>query len=154
MHSRSQQAGFTYLAALFIVAGMSIIALRAMQVTATNERRAREAELIWVGQAYRDAIKLYYTNTPGFIKRYPPNLQALLIDQRATRTSRPLRKIYPDPVTGGNDWGLVEAPDGGVMGVYSLSTRKPVKVGGFSDEYATFAEARTYQQWKFVYQPN
>ena len=154
MRSLRQQNGFTYLAALFLVAGMFIISLRAIEVTATNERRAREAELLWVGQAFRDAIKLYYANTPGFVKRYPPNLQALLIDQRATRTSRPLRKIYPDPISSSSDWGIVEAPDGGVMGVYSLSPRKPIKTGGFSDEFAAFANASSYQQWKFVYQPN
>jgi type II secretory pathway pseudopilin PulG len=153
MQTRSQK-GFTYLAALFLVAGMSIIALRAMEVTSTRERRAREAELLWVGQVYLDAIKAYYTNTPGFVKRYPPNLQALLLDQRTTRVSRPLRKLYADPISGVNNLGIIEAPDGGVMGVYSLSERKPLKAGGFTQEFAAFADATTYQQWKFVYQPS
>lgn len=149
-----RQGGFSYVIVMFVVAIAAILSVRALSNSATNERRDREAELLWVGQAYRDAIKSYYENTPGSAKTYPPDLAALLLDQRTTTTRRHLRKLYRDPVSGGPDWGLVLTDDGKVKGVYSLSTREPVKVGGFPPELAAFAGAKRYQDWKFVYQTN
>ena len=46
---------------------------------------------------------------------------------------RHLRRLYRDPITGQDEWGLVEAPGGGVMGVYSRSEDEPIKSGNFSD---------------------
>ncbi len=149
-----KQGGFTYVIAMFLVAALAVIAGRAMENSQTRERRAKEAELLIVGQAYRSAIRQYYQNTPGFDKRYPTSLRALLQDERATRMTRPLRKLYRDPITGSAEWGLVEAPDGGVMGVYSLSFRQPIKIDGFTPDLADFANVKKYQDWKFVYQPS
>lgn len=149
-----RESGFTYLGALFLAAVLAIFAARGVEVTATKEQRAREAELLWVGSAYRDAIRQYYVNTPGYQKRYPPDLKALLLDERPTRPTRPLRKLYRDPMTGNEQWGIIESPDAGVMGVYSLSTRKPIKVDGFTVESLGFTTAKTYQDWKFSFEPN
>ena len=45
---------------------------------------------------------------------------------------RHLRRLYKEPITGQDEWGLVEAPGGGVMGVYSRSEDEPIKTGNFS----------------------
>jgi type II secretory pathway pseudopilin PulG len=148
-----REQGFSYLIAMFLVATLAVLSVRAIEDTLTGERRAREAELLSVGQAYRNAIRAYYERTPGTVKRYPRDLQALLEDQRTTIMARPLRRAYRDPITASSTWGLVMAPDGGVMGVYSLSTREPIKLGGFSAELSGFANAKSYQDWKFVYRP-
>jgi len=66
---------------------------------------------------------------------------------------RYLRKIYRDPITGKVQWGLVEAPGGGIMGVYSLSRDAPIKKAGFAEQQEGFGEAGDYADWKFVYQP-
>lgn len=149
-----RQYGFTYLGALFLVAVLAILAARAVEVTATHEQRAREADLLWVGATYREAIRQYYLNTPGYQKRYPASLNALLLDQRPTRATRPLRKLYRDPMTGSDQWGIIESSDGDVMGIYSLSTRRPFKVDGFGTELHSLSTAKTYQDWKFSFEPN
>jgi len=63
-----------------------------------------------------------------------------------------LRRLYKDPVTGG-DFGMVEAPGGGVMGVFSRSEEEPVKTGNFSTKNQAFNEKRKYEDWKFVHSP-
>jgi hypothetical protein len=56
-------------------------------------------------------------------------------------------------MTGKADWGLVEAPEGGIMGVYSLSEAPPIKTGGFSKRDESFTDAARYAEWKFFYSP-
>ena len=147
------QRGFSYLVALFMVAILSVVSLRALENTRTNEQRDREAELLQVGQSYREAIRMYYDNTPGAAKQYPPDMQSLLLDERGNITRRYLRKLYRDPITASQDWGIISSESGGVMGVYSLSTQKPIKIDGFPTELMSFTGAKRYQDWQFVYQP-
>jgi type II secretory pathway pseudopilin PulG len=147
---RTYQRGFTCVVAMFAVAILALVATRAVERSSTTEQRAREEELLWVGNEYRKAIEEYYRSTPGFEKKYPPNLQALLLDERTTRSTRPLRRLYIDPMTLSADWGIVKADDGGVAGVYSLATRRPLKAEGFTPPNVSFRNAETYQDWKFV----
>jgi len=149
-----RQQGFSYLLALFMVAIVAVLSARGIESTAMRERRAKEAELLYVGQVYRTAIKSYYDNTPGTSKRYPANLSVLLEDDRTSRLNRHLRQLYLDPITRSANWGVVEAPGGGIMGVYSLSMAEPIKTDGFPIELANFLHATKYQDWKFIYQPN
>lgn len=139
--------------ALFALAVLALLTTRALENQQTSERRAREEELMFVGQAYLAAIAQYYEQSPGTEKHFPAALQDLLLDTRAVRLRRPLRRLYPDPVGGGAGWGMVEAPDGGIMGVYSLSTREPVKVHGFPEKFAAFSQAKSYRDWVFSYAP-
>ncbi|MCA2999945.1 MAG: type II secretion system protein [Rhodocyclaceae bacterium] len=147
---RPRQRGFTYVIAMFAVAVLSLLATRAVERASTVEQRAKEEQLIWVGNAYRKAIEDYYRATPGFEKRYPPNLQALLLDERTTRPTRPLRKLYVDPLTLSSDWGLIKADDGGISGIHSLAIGRPIKADGFLTVNSSFRNAETYQDWKFV----
>jgi type II secretory pathway pseudopilin PulG len=147
---RSEQ-GFSYVIVMFLVAVLSVISVRALQNTLTTDRRDKEAELLAVGTAYRRAIADYVEMSPGSVKAYPRELSDLLLDQRRARLARPLRKLYRDPVTGRPDWGVVRSPDGGVMGIYSLSDASPIKREGFASELVGFAGARRYSDWKFVY---
>jgi hypothetical protein len=76
-----------------------------------------------------------------------------LEDKRYPVPVRHLRRLYPDPLTGRADWALVEAPQGGVMGVHSRSQAEPVKTGNFSPENEEFAKAERYTDWKFIHSP-
>jgi len=118
-------------------------------------QREKEAELLFIGNQFRQAIALYYQRTPGAVKRYPEKIENLIEDQRYLTTQRYLRKLYTDPMTGKAQWGLVMAPEGGVMGVYSLSTERPIKNAGFAraEDLAGFAKATSYADWRFVYAP-
>lgn len=107
-----------------------VVALLGTGLAAYGEAwsRAREREklreLAWIGGEFRDAIGLYYERTPGAAKRYPETLEALLEDRRHLSRQRYLRRIYTDPFSGKAEWGLIPAPQGGVMGVYSLAAGK------------------------------
>ena len=146
------EAGFTYLAALILVAILSVLSLKAAAIWKTAEQREREAQLLFIGEQYRHAIKMYYQSTPGSVKRYPEQLSDLLLDTRQTKISRPLRQLFIDPITNNSDWGVVVAPSGGIQGIYSLSTAVPMKQEGFAPEEAAFRGATQYQGWKFIYE--
>lgn len=147
------QRGITYLAVLILVAiaGIVIAALGASWATAAQ--REKEKELLFVGNEIRRAIGLYYERSPGPVKRYPRDLEELIKDGRFATTRRYLRWVYSDPLTGNAKWGLVVAPGGGVMGVYSLSKERPIKTAGFRERDAAFEGAQSYQEWRFVYGP-
>lgn len=117
-------------------------------------KRERELELLKVGDTIRKAIGRYYNATPGIVKQYPPNLEALLHDDRYPNPRRYLRKIYLDPVTQREGWGIVVAPSGGVMGINSLSGEKPFKLKNFSPVYKLFEDKEFYGDWYFVYAEN
>lgn len=148
-----KQQGFSYLIALFLVSMVAIISVRAMENIATTERREKEAELLWIGQAYKKAIRQYYENSPGTVKKFPKDLASLLIDDRATKIARPLRRLYRDPMTASEDWGVIRDKDGGIMGIYSLSETKPIKTAGFPNDLISFTGATRYSDWHFIYQP-
>ncbi|HEY0974622.1 MAG TPA: hypothetical protein VGE57_09025 [Solimonas sp.] len=117
-------------------------------------RREREEQLLDIGNAYRVAIKRYYLNSPGTVMQYPPSLDDLLLDRRHLTVVRYLRKRYPDPITGLSNWGVLQAADGGIMGVYSLSGQAPLKIRGFRADNEFFADATAYSEWKFIFLPD
>jgi type II secretory pathway pseudopilin PulG len=151
--SAGEQKGFTYLALLIAVAAGGSVLAAVGEFTSHAQLREKETELLFAGHQYRQAIAAYYERSPGGAKRYPQKLEDMLEDKRYPMAQRYLRKLYPDPATGKADWGLVEAPGGGVMGVYSLAELKPIRSGGFSREDESFADAATYADWKFFYAP-
>lgn len=157
---RSRNSGFSYLIVLFVVAimGAGMATLGTLWHTASV--RAKEAELLWTGGAIRAAIASYYERSPGGAKRYPPSLQDLVVDPRFPTPVRHLRRIYRDPITGTSDWGLVPAPGGGIMGVYSQIEAAPLKRADFVGPDRVFEERTvqqkekmTYLDWQFVYLP-
>jgi type II secretory pathway pseudopilin PulG len=148
---RSQ--GFAYLALLIAVAVAGAVLASIGELASHAQQREKEAELLFVGQQYRQAIAAYYERSPGGAKRYPQKLEDMLEDKRYPVAQRYLRRPYPDPVTGKSEWGLMEGPGGGIMGVYSLSETQPVKTGGFGKLDETFMDAARYADWRFFYSP-
>lgn len=146
-----RQAGFTYVAVLIVVATMGALSAVFGELTSHANQRDKEQELLFVGNQYREAIASYYRRTPGAVKRYPPSLEAMLEDGRYPNTIRHLRRLYRDPITGTTAWGIVQAPDGGVMGVYSLSEDAPIKSGGFAYRDLALEGATKYSEWRFVH---
>jgi type II secretory pathway pseudopilin PulG len=149
----SRSGGFTYLGLLFFVALMGAALVAIAQVWHTEVKREKEAELLFVGNQFRQAIGGYYERTPGAVKQFPKQLEDLLRDPHSPDVRRYLRKIYVDPMTGQREWGLVRAPDGGIVGVHSLSEDAPLKRAGFLAVDAAFAEATNYRGWVFAYLP-
>jgi type II secretory pathway pseudopilin PulG len=137
--------GFTYLGVLFATAILTAGLGLAIESWHTILLRDKEADLLHIGAQYQRAIMFYYEGSPDRRPRYPRELANLVKDERYPSTRRYLRKVYPDPITGSAEWGIMKAPDGGIMGIYSTSTATPLKVRG--------AGAGTYADWKFAYVP-
>lgn len=144
--------GFTYLAVLIFVALMGMGLATICVVWSTTVQRERERELLRIGKEIRTAIGQYYLKTPGVIKRYPARLQDLLMDERQLAITRYLRKIENDPFTGKPDWGLIPAPDGGVMGVFSRSNLEPTKRFDRDNRMIDFGRSRKYSEWRFYFE--
>jgi type II secretory pathway pseudopilin PulG len=116
----------------------------------TVQKREKERELLFVGHQFSQALDGYYNQTPGRAPRYPMQLADLLKDPRAAATVRHLRRIYPDPITGTAEWGLVKGPAGEIMGVYSLSDEAPIKTGNFALADREFEGKTRYSDWVFM----
>jgi type II secretory pathway pseudopilin PulG len=145
--------GFTYLGLLIIIALMTSALAGAGTLWSFEVHRAKEKQLLIVGNEIRRAIGLYYEHSPGVVKQYPPTLEALRKDDRYEATQRYLRQIYLDPMTDRPNWGFVMAPSGGVMGVYSLSDKSTLKRAHFKETDRVFENKQDYQSWAFVYAP-
>jgi type II secretory pathway pseudopilin PulG len=144
MRSGRPAQGFTYLGALLGVAIVGAGLAATGEIWSHARQREKEAELIWIGAQFTQAIGLYYQRSPGAVKRYPSKLEDLLEDRRYPTTQRYLRKIYTDPLSGKPAWDLIPAPGGGIMGVRSFSTAKSIRV---------MKSGATYSAWRFVYEP-
>jgi hypothetical protein len=57
--------------------------------------------------------------------------------------------VFPDPITGTTRWGLVRLPDGGIVGVHSLSERAPLQRASLGRGLA-FPDAKSYRDWRFI----
>jgi len=145
-----RQRGFTYLTVLFLVAFMGLGLAVAGEVWQTGLAREKEAQLLYAGNQYRRAIERYYLSG---LNQYPRALEDLLRDPRKPNIERYLRKLYADPLTAKGEWGIVKSADGGIMGVYSQSEDKPIKVAGFPVVNQSFEGAAKYSDWKFTYAP-
>ena len=143
--------GFTYIGLLIFIALMGIGLAGTGVVWHSAVQREKERELLFVGDQFRRAIGLYYERSPGGGKQFPQSLEDLLIDKRYPSIQRYLRHIYPDPITGKADWGLVQGPGNGIIGIYSLSEAQPVKRAGFPAVYKDFEYKDHYKEWRFLY---
>lgn len=147
---KSAVTGVTYPVVLTALLVMSLQAMTAVPLASTQAQREREAELLFRGQAYRDAIESYYRALPG-APQYPRSLDDLVRDPRFP-LRRHLRTTYTDPVSN-EDWLLIRAPDGGIAGVASASQQTPLKTGNFPAGLEVFEAAAVYRDWQFVFVP-
>ena len=149
---KNRQRGFTYVMILVAVIVMGMFAQVATTYSSRTRQMDREAELLFRGAAYRNAIKSYYESGRPF-KSYPKTLQDLVKDPRSAHKSH-LRALYPDPmVKGKGEWKLIRAADGGIVGVASASTDAPLKTGNFPRDFEKFEAAKSYAEWIFEYTP-
>lgn len=138
---RVRTGGFTYLMLLWWVALSGLMLAALAQSWMLDARRAREAELVWRGEQFRLAIEAYASVPVGEGQsQLPRRLEDLLEDRRSGELQRHLKRIWPDPMTGRIEWGLVREGDG-ITGVHSLSTARPLNAP---------EGVLRYEQWTFV----
>lgn len=140
--------GFSYIGLLIMIA-IAGVGLSAAGMSWQYQIRAeKEQQLLFVGAQFRNAINSYYEFSPSLTKTYPLTLDDLLLDKRLPKIKRHLRRLYSDPISGKPDWGIARQ-QGRIVGIYSLSQKKPLKQAGFEGEDSSFVGATSYQNWIF-----
>lgn len=146
--------GVALLALLIALAILGGVAASRVQEGMLAQRRAAEQELLAIGREFRNAMISYANATPPGEPNLPHSLDDLLRDPRHPTIQRHLRKIYVDPITGDTQWGLMTLPNnGGIVGIYSLSTAAPIKTSQFDPEFAAFTGKTSYAEWIFAFSP-
>lgn len=148
----SNPRGFTFLTVMFsIVLIGTMIGTAARQLT-TVAKREKEIELLFRGQAIRRGIELYYRTSRAGFSQYPRSLEDLIKDPGSPGVRRYLRKLYSDPITGG-EWVLIRDGSGRVKGVRSASEEAPLKTANFPEVLKSFEGKTKYSEWLFQYDP-
>ena len=107
MKKTRRQSGFAVLLVFAMAAAIALMLYMAMPRVAFEAQREKEAPLIERGEGYKRAIQLYFRK----FKTYPTSIDAL----ENTNNIRFLRRRYPDPLTGKDDWRLIHIGPGGVF---------------------------------------
>ena len=148
------QTGIVYIGVLLVVATLSFLGMRSAQSLEFLTQRENEAELIAIGREFQSAIASYYYASPGAVKQLPRQVDDLLTDNRFIGLERHLRKVKIDPFLGQPNWSYIRNAQGGIEGVASTSKKVPIRLIGFTREEPGFGQAKTYQDWRFVFVPN
>jgi type II secretory pathway pseudopilin PulG len=141
------ERGFSYLTLMAMIVIIGISLAGASYQWKTVAKRENEKELLFRGNEYRTAIFQYMNLDP--LKRYPHAMDDLIKDPRSPNGRKYLRKLYKDPVTGG-DFVPIFDPAKGLIGVRSRSIDKPLKTSQFRVVNHCFEEKQAYREWLFV----
>lgn len=98
MRGKRLDGGYTLVALIIGMTVMSILIAAVLPMASTAAQRDRESELIFRGFQYAEGIRT-------FRKRYGryPNTLKEMFEVRP----RTLRKLWKDPMTNSNNWGLI-----------------------------------------------
>lgn len=146
--TRTGAQGFTYVGMLIAVVVLGLLLASVGMTWRHQAQREKENELLFAGRQYRAAIESFLRASPGAAE-LPRSLDDLLEDRRLPQVRRHLRRLFPDPMSGGKDWELIRS-GGRIVGVASRSGGTPFRITGFTEAEESFAEAQSYRDWKFV----
>src|SRR5579863_3486548 len=104
---RRGESGFALLLVFAMAAAVAIMLYMEVPRVAFEAQRNKEQLLIERGEQYKRAIQLYFRK----FKQYPPSIDRL----ENTNNIRFLRRRYPDPLTGKDEWRLIHVGPGGVF---------------------------------------
>lgn len=109
--ARRGESGYALLMVIFLAGAMLIATAVVAPNLLTQGRREREDELIWRGQQYARAVRLYYRK----YGRFPQSLEDLTKPKNQIRF---LRQAYTDPMNREDgSWRLIYvAPNGQLIG--------------------------------------
>lgn len=152
MRRRAGQQGAVLIALLATMLLMGFTLMAAADIAASARQREREAQLMFIGEQYRQAIeRYYYSAPPGTPRVLPSRVDQLIRDDRYPVPVQHLRREYADPFDGG-EWVWVRIGDR-LAGVHSRAHVEPMKRAGFPSRYAAFASAGDVSQWIFIFKP-
>lgn len=146
--------GSAYLYILLVVMLIGVVMGRVGTTWKQVIQREKEEELLFRGMQIQEAIARWQQPQVGVqlhVATPLTDLKYLLKDPRTPTTVRYLRRLYNDPMTGG-DWNLIKDPARGIVGVASSSKDKVIKKDNFPDKLQTFSNKERYEEWQFLYQ--
>ena len=114
---KTGEEGFVLLLIFAMAAAVALMLYMELPRVSFEAQRNREQLLIERGEQYKRAIQLYFRK----FKTYPASIEQL----ENTNNVRFLRRRYPDPLTGKNEWRLIHIGPGGVF--TDSITHKPKK---------------------------
>lgn len=114
-------------------------------------QREREKELIFRGLQYRDAIERWSKKNRAPLKDLKDLVQPTVSANIERSKDRLLRKLYTDPITGGEFKVLLDPNTKEIYGVASPSNKKPFKADNFPEVIKEFKGKKKYSEWEFVY---
>ncbi|MBN1940391.1 MAG: type II secretion system protein [Candidatus Aminicenantes bacterium] len=94
---RHPKPGYTLIVVMVGIALLLVGMTIAMPVLSTQAQREKEAELLFRGGQYVEAVRLFLRNNPG---NFPDSIDDLV-------KKRYLRKAFPDPMTKDGKWNLI-----------------------------------------------
>jgi type II secretory pathway pseudopilin PulG len=145
------EGGFTYVGVLLLVAVTGLALSATSTVWHFEVQREKERELLFIGNEFRTALDRYAAATlAGGGRRFPTRLEDLLLDERYAAKRRHLRRLYIDPMTGKDEWGVVRTADGQIIGVHSLSKGETIKRANFDLRDSGLTGRASYDQWVFM----
>lgn len=150
--ANNRQRGAILLLLMVMVVILGLAAGLAGQSWRNTMQREREAELLWRGLQYQQAFASYFAVRHGPQQMLPTKLEYLLSDPRFPNAVRHLRRLYNDPMTGG-DWELITDPAERIIGVRSSSELRPFRQDGFPKALLRLQGKSSYREWEFVYTP-
>jgi type II secretory pathway pseudopilin PulG len=98
-----QTRGYTMVALLVGITVLTVMIAALLPLASAESQRDKEEELIFRGMQYAEGIRLFRRR----YGRYPNTLKEMY-DLRP----RTIRKLWKDPITDSDDWGLVSASAG------------------------------------------
>lgn len=131
---KRQQKGFGYISILMLVLILGWLGASKFEDNQTKIKREKELELLFILDAYHEAIVNYYLASDDGTHALPETIDQLLLDRRFIRTKRYLRKRYLDPMSGTVP-ALIRNAQHKIIGVYSRSNGWIINIAGFERLY-------------------
>lgn len=144
-----RQRGYILVVTMFMAFMVAVLMIALMRWWQAEARREKERELLWVGSQFRSALASYAVATPAGASPRPETLTELLRDERGGTVRHHLRRMYVDPMTASDAWGIVRAEDGTVLAVHSRSAGRPLPANGSSPRFHRFDGTTRYSEWQF-----
>ena len=139
--TRLGQRGFILAQLLALVTVMGILLTKAMPSVIAEVQRDQEEELIFRGEAIRNAMRRYKAQTGT----YPTSLEDLVKVR-----PRILRKLYKDPMTANGDWDIITAVQPGASGNSTGLPIAAIRSRSQKDSFRIYQGKTLYSEWIFA----
>jgi type II secretory pathway pseudopilin PulG len=139
--NRGRQRGFILAMLLAFITAAGILLTKAMPSVVAEVQRDQEEELIFRGEALRNAMRRYKAKTGN----YPTSLEDLMKVR-----PRILRKLYKDPMTAEGEWELVTAVQPGATGNTTGLPIAAIHSRSQKDSFKIYQGKTLYSEWIFA----